>query len=278
MPKSHDKALSLSAITFNTWNCQGDYRKRLALMEAGLGVLAPDLLLLQEVFATPRGCENTARYLAKQLDMKFSFHPARAKMRTRNGEAITCTSGLAILSRHDIAWSEKVALPADPRDGERIAQFAEIRIGRARLLVVNLHLSHLEYAENLRRQQLERIAERVENVWDHEQILLGGDFNATEHSSLFEVLTNRQALMVARAETDRPIGLGVDHLFVLRRPDAATVSITLAQSVLDRKDDTSGLYPSDHVGIMATVTLDALSKTGPKTVTSVSHEGNARRI
>ena len=278
MPTSDNQALSLSVITFNTWNCQGDYRTRLTLMETGLRALAPDLLLLQEVFATPRECENTARFLAKQLDMKVTFHPARAKVRRLNGEAITCTSGLAILSRHNIVWSEKVVLPQDPRDGERIAQFAEIRIGRARLLVVNLHLSHLEYAENLRRQQLEHIAERIENVWDHEQILLGGDFNATEHSSLFEALNNRLALRIARAGSDLPIGLGVDHLFALSRANGAPASITPARSVLDRKDDVSGLYPSDHVGIMANITLAALSRTRPKTVTSVSHEGNPRRI
>ena len=271
MPESDDTALSLSAITFNTWNCQGDYRTRLTLMEAGLGASPPDLLLLQEVFATPRGCENTARFLAKQLDMKISFHPARAKMRRLHGESITCSSGLAILSRHDIVWSEKVVLPHDPRDGERIAQFAEIRIGRSRLLAVNLHLSHLEYAENLRREQLERIVERIEHGWDHEYILVGGDFNATAHNALFDVLMNRPTLRAVRAETEHPIGQGVDHLFALSRSDGPPIAITPALAVLNREDAASGLYPSDHFGVRATLRIQAIPSR-PKTVISRSHD------
>lgn len=267
-----DTTASFSAITFNTWNCQGDYRRRLTLMDAALGELAPDLVLLQEVFADRNRTEDTARHLGRRLGMKVAAHPARAKMRRLGDEAIACTSGLAILSRHDIVWSEKVVLPQDPRDGERIAQFAEIRIGRMRLLAVNLHLSHLEYAENLRREQLERIVGRIEHAWDHEHILVGGDFNATEHNALFDVLTNRLTLRAVRAETEHPIGQGVDHLFALSRPGGPPIAITPALAVLNRRDDATGVYPSDHSGLLATLKIQAPIQTRPKTVISRSQE------
>jgi endonuclease/exonuclease/phosphatase family metal-dependent hydrolase len=222
-------------------------------MQTGLSALAPDILLLQEVFSSRDGKYNTAKVLAETLGMKTAFHSARAKIRRLDGEPIACASGLAILSRPELVWSERLVLPCDPRDGERIAQFAEIRVDRLRLLIVNLHLSHLRHADNLRRQQLTRIVERIEHVWDHDHILLGGDFNVSESNGVFDVLAGQSTFVVSRAPSENPIGLGIDHLFLLTRTTAAPVTITSARAVLDTCDADSGLQASDHIGVMATL-------------------------
>ncbi len=247
----------LSALTLNTWNCQGDYRPRLTAMTRGLAAATPDIILLQEVFSNRDGSDNTARALAKDLNLACAYHPARTKTRRLADEPILCSSGLAVLSRHPIVWSERFALPADPRDGERIAQFTEIDINRTRLLIVNLHLSHLEYADNLRRQQLDCIVRRMANTWTHDHILLGGDFNADADATLFELFADYPALSAMRALSSAPIGLGVDHLFAVRRRDAAPLLLSSASAMLDKADEQTGVFASDHVGVQAWITLGA---------------------
>jgi len=245
----------LSALTLNTWNCQGAYRDRLAAMAHGLAPLAPDIVLLQEVFSNRDGSDNTARFLAKELNVSYAYHPARTKTRRLAGESILCSSGLAVLSRHSIVWSERLVLPGDPRDGERIAQFTEIAIDRTRLLIVNLHLSHLEFADNLRRRQLDCIVSRMACAWDHDHIVLGGDFNAAADAALFELFADYPTLSAMRAPSTTPIGLGVDHLFAIRRRDAAPLLMSSASATLDKADEGTGVLPSDHIGVQAWVTL-----------------------
>jgi endonuclease/exonuclease/phosphatase family metal-dependent hydrolase len=249
----------LSALTLNTWNCQGDYRQRMAAMARGLISVAPDILLLQEVFSNRDGSDNTARVLAKELNLACAYHPARTKTRRLANEPILCSSGLAVLSRHPIVWSERFVLPADPRDGERIAQFAEIAIDRARLLIVNLHLSHLEFADNLRWRQLDCIVSRMACAWDHDHILLGGDFNAAADAALFELFAEYPTLSAMRAPSSAPIGLGVDHLFAVRRRDATPLLLSSASAALDQADPQTGVLASDHVGVQAWITLGATS-------------------
>lgn len=247
--------LRLSALTLNTWNCQGDYRNRLAAMTRGLASVTPDIVLLQEVFSNRDSSDNTARSLAKDLNLACAYHPARTKTRRLADEQILCSSGLAVLSRHPIVWSERFVLPADPRDGERIAQFTEIDINRTRLLIVNLHLSHLEYADNLRRRQLDCIVNRMAYAWDHDHMLLGGDFNAAADAALFELFTDYSTLSAMRAPSSVPIGLGVDHLFAVRRRDATPLLLSSASATLDQADEQTGVLASDHVGVQAWLTL-----------------------
>jgi endonuclease/exonuclease/phosphatase family metal-dependent hydrolase len=249
---SDQRIFRLSAVTLNTWNCQGDYRRRLAAMMQGLAVLAPDIVLLQEVFSDRDGRDNTAKHLAAKLGLNCAFHPARTKTRRLNGEEIRCSSGLAILSRHPILWSERFVLPSDPRDGERIVQFSEIALDRTRLLLVNLHLSHLEFADNLRRRQLDAIIERMSGAWDH--VLLGGDFNATPDAALFDAFAERSNIIAMHALAATAPGLGIDHLYAIRRRNGAPLLISAANATLDEPDE-SGVLASDHVGVQAWLTL-----------------------
>lgn len=57
------------AITFDTSSCRDDYRARLGVMTKELQMLTPDILLLQNVFATADDRYNTAAHLARQLRM-----------------------------------------------------------------------------------------------------------------------------------------------------------------------------------------------------------------
>ena len=74
-----------NAITFDTSSCRDDYRARLSVMTKELQMLSPDILLLQNVFATADNRYNTAAHLARQQHMKCTFLPMRPKLRHLDG-------------------------------------------------------------------------------------------------------------------------------------------------------------------------------------------------
>jgi endonuclease/exonuclease/phosphatase family metal-dependent hydrolase len=162
-------------VTLNTWKNEGDYRRRLRLMRDGLADLSADVICLQEAFATPGA--DTARELGAALGFVVHLAPARFKPRLHEGRMAQSSSGLAILTR----WpgsSCSMMLPSDPQDGERIAQRLDLRIGDRALRVLNLHLTHLRGAAELRATQLQRALAWASDGWTG-GLVVAGDMNAT---------------------------------------------------------------------------------------------------
>jgi endonuclease/exonuclease/phosphatase family metal-dependent hydrolase len=161
-------------VTLNSWKCDGAYVRRLTRMADGLAELAPDLVALQEVFICPAlGCD-TAAFLAEALAMSLAVLPLRRKERRVEGRLADSWSGLAILSRLPILSQRAVALPSDPRDGERAALIVDLDDGGRRIALAALHLTHLRDAGALRRRQWSRI---VAELADVPIALAAGDFN-----------------------------------------------------------------------------------------------------
>lgn len=248
---------SIRLVTLNTWKADGDYQSRLQAMAEDLAALDPHILCLQEVFAAASLGLDTAASLSARLGMNCQYLPARRKSRQFGSGDVDSTSGLAILSRLPVLWTQRLDLPDDPLDGERIAQMAAFDLGSERLLLVNLHLTHLRQAEALRRQQLERIFAAIDAGDGWSASVLAGDFNAGRRDGLFRRLPAAAGWVVedARAaarEPQRPTLLGVsrggcvDHLLLYRKRDSA-LRVTGARRVLDQPRP---VPPSDHFGLM----------------------------
>lgn len=142
-------------VSLNTWKCDGPYRQRLGLMAEELAALAPDVLLLQEVFASEDGHADTAAFLAQALAMHVTVSPARRKHRLFEGQSRLSTSGLAMLCRQPLRSWQVLELPSDEADGERIALLASVSHGSQNIWLANLHLTHLPDAGELRARQLQ---------------------------------------------------------------------------------------------------------------------------
>lgn len=170
-------------VSLNTWKCDGAYRQRLGLMAEGLAALAPDVLLLQEVFATEDGQACTAAFLARALSMHVAMTPARRKHRWFEGQPRLSTSGLAVLCRQPLQSWQVLELPSDEADGERIALLASVSLGGQDLWLANLHLTHLPDAGALRARQLQSCLEVLQAVAGDAPCLIGGDFNAPASSA-----------------------------------------------------------------------------------------------
>lgn len=246
-----------SAITFDTSSCRDDYRSRLTVMTNELQVLAPDILLLQNAFATADNRYNTAAHIARHLRMQCAFLPMRPKVRHLDGRPIESHSGLAILSRHTIVDSGHIVLPCDARDGQRIVQFADLDIEGTHLLIANIQLGHQAGTDAVRRHQIEKLAERLADAHDFDHILVGGDFNAGRTEPALDPIRTLHGFAVAEAAPER----GVDRLFALARtPSQQSVSpieLVDIRAELDSVDPGTNLYPGDRAALACEMTLRA---------------------
>jgi endonuclease/exonuclease/phosphatase family metal-dependent hydrolase len=246
-----------TAITFDTSSCRDDYRTRLDVMTEGLLALSPDVILLQNVFATADNRYNTAAHLARNLGLRCAFMPMRAKIRHLDGRPIQSLSGLAVLSRHKIIDTGHIELPCDPRDGQRRAQFADIDLQGSRLLVANIQLGHLAGTDAARRHQIEKLAERLTHAHDFDHILVGGDFNAGRVEPALDPIRTLRGFTVAEAAPER----GVDRLFAISRTSncrpIAPIMLTESRPELDAADAATNLYPGDRPALACELTISA---------------------
>lgn len=255
----------LRLVTLNTAKCDEPYWQRLALMAEGLGALAPDVVALQECFACQLHAD-TAAMLAHVLSMHSSWAPARRKVRAWQGGEHESDSGLAVLTRRRPLASAVVELPSDPRDGQRVSQLVLLQHEGQKLLVGNVHLTHLRGADDLRRAQLGAL---VDHPWfqrdDLTARIVCGDFN-TPHDQLPELTAGlggwhvvdaflaggggpRTTLARARAEGRERC---VDFVLSFAESDEAHPRFAESSIALDQAD-AGGVLPSDHFAVTACV-------------------------
>lgn len=226
-------------VTLNTWKNTEPYDDRLSAMTGLLAGAAADLILLQEAFIG--GVIDTAAHLGLALDMHVHAAPARAKPRLNGGIMVDSTNGLAILSPWAADEEAIVELPSDPRDPGRIAQVA--RFGG--LIVVNLHLTHLDDGDDLRRAQARHL---VEALPEGIATVIGGDFNAEPQSSTLDLL--KAAGFRDLAERNPFATCGQRRIDFLMTRDLAVIDVAV-EPVGDREID--GIHASDHAGVLAEV-------------------------
>jgi len=263
-------------VTINTAKGDGRYAHRLEALAWQLGALRPDVVLLQEAFAACDGSIATAAYLGKALGLDVAYVPARRKERVADGRVLLSDSGLALLSRLPIAESKPLALPWDPADGERIAQLAVVEHPAGLIRLVNLHLTHLRHGASLRRAQINTV---LRHPWLGQPAvarLLCGDFNAAlESPELAGLLRGTfgwgvrdtyvaggggpfRATISPRAalHTASTPARCIDFIFSLDRPTEGHPSFSGSAVVLNTHEPTVGVLPSDHFGVMTTLSIE----------------------
>lgn len=245
----------LRLVSINTWKCDGDYPTRARVLERQLAALAPDLVALQESFASLDGRYDTAARLGRALGMAVAFLPERRKVRAVAGTQLDSHSGLAVLSRLPVEDERHLPLPSSTEDGGRSAQLLRVRLGGRRIALGNLHLTHLA-DETLRRRQLAAV---LDHLWlndDADLAVVCGDFNAAPDApGLRDFLAPKGAWRDAcagiagkRTFPTAEGGLDLDHILVrVDRP----MAVTGAAIVLDAPDPASGVMASDHYGVSA---------------------------
>ncbi|PYO51506.1 MAG: hypothetical protein DMD84_12745 [Candidatus Rokuibacteriota bacterium] len=272
-----EPASALRVVTFNLlhggpssgWRGDGEHlEERLAMVTRELGVLAPDVVGLQEASIT-RGRGNVAARLATALGLYVTHASATRRV---SGLAwidwlivwgINFEEGPAILSRFPIVATHVVDLPRCRRFYDpRVLLHAVVQTPRGPLDVFATHTGHDAC-------QVRRVAQVVSARRGPLPALVMGDFNAAETMDWMAAL-GREHGFVDAFRAARPTEPGatvwqqpgapaptvtrrVDFIFVV--PNGAPAPrVRTSRVVLDRPErrpDGSTLWPSDHYGVLA---------------------------
>jgi endonuclease/exonuclease/phosphatase family metal-dependent hydrolase len=227
--------------------------ERAPLVEAELGSLAPDIVLLQEVAWPDQQATRLAAALRDETGREYAVQ--LTALLPPNG----WQEGLAILSRFPTLDFAELQLP----DSGKFCQRARFDLGGKALDVYNVHLDPFS-PERVREQVRATLAWMGAHA-DTAGAILGGDFNATpDRDAIAQV---RECLRSAYAvvhggepEYTAPTPFGVERQ---RREGRPSVFETLdylwlspALTVIDARlafarpaHGDSSLYPSDHFGL-----------------------------
>jgi endonuclease/exonuclease/phosphatase family metal-dependent hydrolase len=260
-------------VSINTAKCDGPYTERLDWMLRELRRLEPDIVALQEAFRAKGRGLNTARTLAAGLEMNLFWTPARLKCRTMADCAdVFGWSGMAMLTRGVWLETHEIALPGPVDDADRKAQIGLVSVGRVRIIVANVHLTHLN-ADGTRTAQLSQVVGHPLMSEDHGlPRILCGDFNSTLDGPVLRPLVSDSAGPSLKDTFDLGGGAGprstlaprpgstkpmpcIDYIFSLASSSASHPLYACSQVVLDRRDPETGVLPSDHYGVATTLVL-----------------------
>lgn len=236
--------------------------ERRPLLSQGLRRLAPDVIALQEVAL---GIDQAA-LLQSDLNGEMDAAPYAAFVEPKTGAAPT--EGIGCLTRLPVARSTRLELPG----GWRIAQALDFRQDGVSFCVVNTHLHHEPAdSEEIRAKQSAAIMEYLEAEAARDpdkHWILAGDFNATpETETVQRVLTRLVSaypiIHGAEPKYTYPTPLAaedyadptsyhcIDYLFV-----SPSIHVHDIQMIFDEPGpDDPALFPSDHFGLLATISF-----------------------
>jgi endonuclease/exonuclease/phosphatase family metal-dependent hydrolase len=251
---------TLSVATLNIRNIADRWTERLPLLFADMAALQPDLMGLQEcVFAVQQD-----RLIGAAGEGRYESH---------RGWATRPEYGNAALVREPIRSEGSERLQLDPG---RSALRVPVRLpdGR-RLAFVVTHLHHVPADEGIRTRQATELTAWL-TAWlaaqpDPEVVVVVGDFNAEPVEPAYRAMTDagfRSAHLEANGTEPAltwPSGIQapgmdddgepgcLDYIWV-RGP----ASVESCRVVFDRPAvGDSTLYPSDHLGLIATLSFGA---------------------
>jgi len=197
--------MSVRVVTLNLLHgapLPGAHRARLSLKRRlqwtaeRLREVRPDVVLLQEASAGPRH-GNTAALLAERLDMACVYaranpSPLLGLLRVPPlGRRFGFEEGPAVLSRLPVVARRvhRLSSPLHPFE-RRIALEVVLEGPQATFSVFSVHLTAGSAAS--RRRQIAALVEAVEAAPHPNPVIVGGDFNADEHSHEIRLLTEME--------------------------------------------------------------------------------------
>lgn len=258
-------------VTFNIWNRQGPWERRLPLIRDGLAALDADVIGLQEVLAFG-DLPNQADEIAAGTGWNVYHAPA-----WQVGGGLSF--GNAILSPHRLFDGQCLPLPSPPGLDTRSVVFARVDAPHGPIPVFVTHLTYQLHMCRARCEQVVALAAHVARlapIGEPPPVVLG-DFNAGPDSDeirFLRGLTTLEGRSVYFADCWAVTSAGaspgytydrsnayalrshepsnrIDYVFV-RGPDAHLRGEPIAARLaLDQP--VGGVWPSDHFAVVADI-------------------------
>lgn len=254
--------MNFTAATINLRHRADRWRERRQLLVAQLVDAAPDLISLQEIsFIIGQGS-----WLRKQVNVRLSGstnHPYQLIQKRKHHFPNGYYEGIGILSRLPVLYRDWVALGY----GGRVAVRVNVELpSRQTVDFVAVHLHHISADKQARQDQVMQMTSWLNGRRRVPHQVVAGDFNEVPTGPAIQ--TMKQAYRSAYAEANGREPLATFPTALVQRPDdwsgcldyiflsSAIGAVKSAAIFCDKpaaNDDT--LYPSDHVGLIATLTL-----------------------
>lgn len=244
--------LELSVASINLRHDSDCWEERFELIGQEIARLSADLIGMQEVEIAVEQAELLEQ-MARDSGLEYAAHQEQ-----KTGLAVLSGEGIAIFARAAIAEQRMLDLQyGRPAILDRIDLDPEAE--GAELLFVNTHLHH-QGGDEVRRPQMQAILDAI--AGEEGPVILTGDLNATPDSETLAIAY--QAGFVDAGENagpTSPIRLAkdpaltqnprnrIDYILV-RGP----VEVLEAEIAFDQPAE-NGLYPSDHLGLVARVRI-----------------------
>jgi endonuclease/exonuclease/phosphatase family metal-dependent hydrolase len=260
---------TIRVLTFNILSSdRADWERRREAARAGLQVLRPDIVALQET--TPGQAHNQVTDLLGP-EYHVVEHPARS------GDMV----GAALVSRWPFATVREVDLGVTPRVPVAAAVVAEVKMPRPFGPTVLVHHGGAYQFGYARERELQAVAcaRFVEDLMAgrNAHVVLLGDFNDTPDSSSVRFWTGRQSLeglsvayqdawearrasdaghtfspsnpLVRAGEMPLELGRRIDYIMIRCGIHGPTLDVADCRRVLNRA--VAGVWASDHSGVIA---------------------------
>jgi endonuclease/exonuclease/phosphatase family metal-dependent hydrolase len=247
----------VTVATLNLFNRMGDWERRAPLVIDQLEALNPDVIAFQEVDLML----DQGMWIARQINLRLKDQPHyRIRHAASPGKRVSY-HGIGTLSRLECVEHEVL----DLMTFERVAQRLLFRCDEKLFFFVNTHLHHPPEAEAERLAQAEYLLAWLARDSRGLPLVVAGDFNSYGHEKTVGFMKARffsSYEAVHGHEPDKtwptpvnnfdssPAGT-LDYIYVSK--DLTTVDARLCFDAPAADDP--DLYPSDHLGISATLEL-----------------------
>ena len=249
----------VTIATINLHSRADRWNERRHLLIEQIIEAAPDLISLQEIHL-PIG---QGKWVCKQLNLRLSGSgevPYRLLQKRYQHLINSAFEAVGVLSRLPVLYHESIGLG----HGGRVALRVHVELPSNQTMdFVSTHLHHVAFEKQAREEQAMKL---VGWLHSHKHVpiqVVAGSFNETPDGpaiiyikqsfrSAYEEQYGRDPLATyptTLAATDDP-ALCLDYIFFSAAVHRVTAA-TLFCNTSDREDDT--LYPSDHVGLVATL-------------------------
>ncbi len=253
--------VQIKIATINLRNNSDRWQERRHLLVKQLGDTAPELIGLQEVHMPTR----QGQWLCKQINKQISGstkEPYQLVLKRKQHAINGLYEGVGVLSQLPILYSNSIGLGY----GGRVALRVHVELPNHKTMdFVSTHLHHVTFDKEAREEQAMQLVGWLQS---HKQVPLQvvvGDFNEEPQGlaiqymlqsfrSAYRERYGREPLATfptALYPTDGP-AVCLDYLFI----STAVPRVIEAKIFCDRaaaEDET--LFPSDHVGLVATLEI-----------------------
>lgn len=244
--------MKLKVLTLNTWNHQGPWKDRWALVLDELKLLDPSVVLFQEITQK----DWIVRALGEIGYESFAF--------ADDGSGLMAVSRMPIVDFGYLPFETQ-----SPTEGNlRSFLFFRVVLGSVRVLFINTHLSWKPEETLIRQFQTAELLRwmRRQNEYQEASVILTGDLNShPDKDEIRQLLENNTLSDAFEALNPGVPGLTWDNRNVYTAthglPDRRLDYILIRGRVLMKhlkkceivmnKADCRGIFPSDHYGLIA---------------------------